>query len=226
MSRDIMLLIGQSNMAGRGLPNEVDSVADERIEMFRDGQWQRAVEPLHDDKETAGVGLAMSCASAYLEAFPQARIGLVPAAVGGTPLSRWMPGEDLYERALAIAREALGGGALKAILWHQGETDAQHLERAQSYGQRLAEMVGTLRQALDATDVPFVVGGLGDFLAVHPTCIHYGLVNDALQNLNVDRCGFASAAGLGEFDGIHFDSAALRILGQRYATELLRLVGA
>ena len=109
MSRDIMLLIGQSNMAGRGLPNEVDSVADERIEMFRDGQWQRAVEPLHDDKETAGVGLAMSCASAYLEAFPQARIGLVPAAVGGTPLSRWMPGEDLYERALAIAREAPGG---------------------------------------------------------------------------------------------------------------------
>ena len=226
MSRDIMLLIGQSNMAGRGLPNEVDPVVDERIEMFRDGQWQRAVEPLHDDKETAGVGLAMSCASAYLEAFPQARIGLVPAAVGGTPLSRWMPGEDLYERALGIAREALGGGVLKAILWHQGETDAQHLERAQSYGQRLAEMVGTLRQALDATDVPFVVGGLGDFLAVHPTCIHYGLVNDALQNLNVDRCGFASAAGLGEFDGIHFNSAALRILGQRYATELLRLVGA
>ncbi len=226
MSRDIMLLIGQSNMAGRGLPNEVDPVADERIEMFRDGQWQRAVEPLHDDKETAGVGLAMSCASAYLEAFPQARIGLVPAAVGGTPLSRWMPGEDLYERALGIGRKALGGGALKAILWHQGETDAQHLERAQGYGQRLAEMVGTLRQALDATDVPFVVGGLGDFLAVHPTCIHYGLVNDALQNLNVNRCGFASAEGLGEFDGIHFNSAALRILGQRYATELLRLVGA
>ena len=226
MSRDIMLLIGQSNMAGRGLPNEVDPVADERIEMFRDGQWQRAVEPLHDDKETAGVGLAMSCASAYLEAFPQARIGLVPAAVGGTPLSRWMPGEDLYERALGIAREALRGGALKAILWHQGETDAQHLELAQSYGQRLAEMVDTLRQALDATDVPFVVGGLGDFLAVHPTCVHYGLVNDALQHLNVDRYGFASAAGLGEFDGIHFNSAALRILGQRYATELLRLVGA
>lgn len=131
-----------------------------------------------------------------------------------------MPGEDLYEHALGIAREALKGGALKAILWHQGETDAQ------SYEQRLAEMVDTLRQALDATDVPFVAGGLGDFLAVHPTCVHYGLVNNALQNLNVDRCGFASAEGLGEFDGIHFNSAALRSLGQRYSTELLRLVEA
>ena len=221
-----MLLIGQSNMAGRGLLNEVDPIADGRIETFRYNQWQAAVEPLHNDKETAGVGLSMSCASAYLEAFTQARVGLVPAAVGGTPLSRWMPGEDLYERALGIAREALKGGALKAILWHQGETDAQHLELAQSYGQRLAEMVDTLRQALDATDVPFVAGGLGDFLAVHPTCVHYGLVNNALQNLNVDRCGFASAEGLGEFDSIHFNSAALRLLGRRYATELLRLVRA
>ena len=225
MSRDIMLLIGQSNMAGRGLPNEVDPIADGRIESFRDYQWKAAVEPLHNDKKTAGVGLSMSCASAYLEAFPQARVGLVPAAVGGTPLSRWMPGEDLYERALGIAQEALKGGKLKAIFWHQGETDAQTLELAQSYGQRLAEMVSALRQALDATNVPFIVGGLGDFLADHPTCVHYGLVNDALQNLNVDRCGFASAAGLGEFDGIHFNSAALRLLGQRYATELLRLVG-
>ena len=225
MSRDIMLLIGQSNMAGRGLPNEVNPIADGRIETFRDYQWKAAVEPLHNDKKTAGVGLSMSCASAYLEAFPQARVGLVPAAVGGTPLSRWMPGEDLYERALGIAQEALKGGKLKAIFWHQGETDAQTLELAQSYGQRLAEMVSALRQALDATNVPFIVGGLGDFLADHPTCVHYGLVNDALQNLNVDRCGFASAAGLGEFDGIHFNSAALRLLGQRYATELLRLVG-
>ena len=226
MSRDIMLLIGQSNMAGRGLPNEVDPIADGRIENFRDDRWQAAVEPLHNDKDTAGIGLSMSCSSAYLETFPQARVGLVPAAVGGTPLSRWMPEEDLYERALSIAREALKGGSLKAILWHQGETDAQHLELAQSYGQRLTQMVSTLRQALDATNVPFVVGGLGDFLAVHPTCVHYGLVNDALQSLNVDRCGFASAEGLGEFDGIHFSSAALRSLGQRYSTELLRLVGA
>ena len=37
---------------------------------------------------------------------------------------------------------------------------------------------------------------------------------------------FVSAEGLGEFDGIHFNSAALRSLGQRYSTELLRLVRA
>ena len=53
MSRDIMLLIGQSNMAGRGLLNEVDPIADGRIETFRYNQWQAAVEPLHNDKEKA-----------------------------------------------------------------------------------------------------------------------------------------------------------------------------
>ena len=87
-------------------------------------------------------------------------------------------------------------------------------------------MVDTLRQALNAINVPIVAGGLGNFLAVHPTCVHYGLVNNALQKLNVDRYVFASAEGLGEFYGIHFKSAALRSLGQHYSTELLRLVGA
>lgn len=98
MSRDIMLLIGQSNMAGRGLPNEVDPIADGRIETFRDGQWQTAVEPLHNDKETAGIGLSMSCASAYLEALPQARIGLVPAAFIGM-----LQGDNTGKRLVRVA---------------------------------------------------------------------------------------------------------------------------
>ena len=216
MSRDIMLLIGQSNMAGRADPIADASKPSETT--------KAAVEPLHNDKKTAGVGLSMSCVTPMQRTFPKRALASCQRPSGHTaePMDAR---RDLYERALGIAQEALQRGKLKAILWHQGETDAQTLEVAQSYGQRLAEMVSALRQALDATNVPFIVGGLGDFLADHPTCVHYGLVNDALQNLNVDRCGFASAAGLGEFDGIHFNSAALRLLGQRYATELLRLVG-
>ena len=46
-------------MAGRGLMDEVAPLADPRVSMFRDGNWQLAEEPLHTDKpERAGVGLA------------------------------------------------------------------------------------------------------------------------------------------------------------------------
>ncbi|MBT7549375.1 MAG: sialate O-acetylesterase, partial [Gemmatimonadetes bacterium] len=44
---DVFLLIGQSNMAGRGLMDEVAPLADPRVSMFRDGNWQQAEEPLH-----------------------------------------------------------------------------------------------------------------------------------------------------------------------------------
>ncbi len=224
MAKDLILLIGQSNMAGRGLLGEVPPIKNAHITMLRDDQWQQASEPLHTDKETAGVGLASSFASEYLGAFPEAEIGLVPSADGGTPLSRWMPGCDLYENALVNAHRAMEDGQLKAILWHQGEADAQDIALAQSYGQRLSEMVAALREALNAPAVPFISGGLGDFLADHATCVHYKTVNAALQNLSLSACGFASATGLEHLgDGIHFSSAALREFGRRYADQFLRI---
>ena len=220
MPSDLILLIGQSNMAGRGPIDEVQPIADPKISMFRQDQWQAAVEPLHTDKATAGIGLAMSFAAEYRKARPAAEVGLLPCAVGGTPLSRWLPGCDLYQNAVATARSASGAGTLKAILWHQGEADAQDPELATSYGRRLQQMVAALRQELG--DLPFVAGGLGDFLATHERCVHYQVVNQALAGLALPGCTFVSAAGLADMgDGIHFGAQALREFGRRYAAAYL-----
>ena len=35
-----VLMIGQSNMAGRGFINEVPMICNERIQMLRNGKWQ------------------------------------------------------------------------------------------------------------------------------------------------------------------------------------------
>lgn len=40
------LLIGQSNMAGRGFLDEVPPIHDERIKMLRNGRWQVMAEPI------------------------------------------------------------------------------------------------------------------------------------------------------------------------------------
>ena len=53
---DIFLLMGQSNMAGRGLLEDVEPIRDERIRVFQDGRWSIAEEPLHHDRPTAGIG--------------------------------------------------------------------------------------------------------------------------------------------------------------------------
>lgn len=98
-NRHIMafLLMGQSNMAGRGDPASVEPITDDNILIFREDTWQRAVEPLHTTMpERDAVSLGMSFALELLESGVGASVGLIPCALGGTLLSRWEPAGDLY----------------------------------------------------------------------------------------------------------------------------------
>ena len=223
---DIFLLMGQSNMAGRGLLEDVEPIRDERIRVFQDGTWSIAEEPLHHDRPTAGIGLAMSFARAVLDADPGTEIGLVPRAVGSTPLERWMPGADLYEGALAAACEAARDGTIKAALWHQGEHDSKSEADASSYLQRFVVMTTKLREQLHAPSLPVVLGELGAYLSKRPDFPHYRTVNAELRKIPgaLPHSAFVNAEGLADKgDDLHYDARSLRIFGERYAAAYQRL---
>jgi len=223
---DIFLLMGQSNMAGRGLLEDVEPIRDERIRVFQDGGWAVAEEPLHHDRPTAGIGLAMSFARSVLDAEPGKEIGLLPRAVGSTPLDRWMPGADLYEGAIAATREAAKDGAIKALLWHQGEHDSKSEADASSYLQRFTAMATTLRERLDAPSLPVILGELGAYLSERPDFPHYRTVNAELRKIPdaLPRSAFVSAEGLTDKgDSLHYDARSLRVFGERYAVAYLGL---
>src|SRR5215218_6673519 len=82
---DLFLLIGQSNMAGRGAIGAEDrTVLPQVWVQAKDLSWKPAVDPLHYDKpEIAAAGLGRSFARSLLAARPGASIGLIPAAFGG-----------------------------------------------------------------------------------------------------------------------------------------------
>jgi hypothetical protein len=217
---DIFLLIGQSNMAGRGRLDEVEVLRDPRILVFRQGQWMTAAEPLHTDKAEAGIGIGMSFAVEVLRS-RGVSIGLVPCAVGGTPLSRWMPGEDIYENAVSVTRSALSKGTLRGILWHQGEGDSANMDDAKSYGQRFQLMIRYLRSTLSVPGVPVIAGELGTFLPI----AHSGLVNQQLRELEEYLPAYACVTSKGltdKGDRVHFDSKSLREFGIRYAKKYLQ----
>lgn len=229
-SMEIFLLAGQSNMAGRGALGAVPPLSHPDIQMFRNGRWVPAQEPLHTDKPAiAGVGLGMSFALDLLTSRPGRTVGLLPCAVGGTPLCRWMPGADLYVNAVALAKAACASGTLKGILWHQGENDAHSREDAGSYGRRLSEMIVAMRAELGASTVPFIAGELGAFLKDSgPSCMFFDMINAQLRDMIhvVPRYGCASASGLTDMgDKLHFDSASLREFGRRYAGEYRCVIG-
>jgi len=224
---NIFLLIGQSNMAGRGRLNEVPQLDHPQVFMFRAGRWIAATEPLHTDKPPiAGIGLGMSFAVELIRAAGMAPVGLIPCAVGGTPLSRWMPGADLYEYAVGTARAALPAGNLTGILWHQGENDAGNREDAASYGERLRDMLQSLRADLSAHSVPVVAGELGHFLRHDQGYPFFELVNRSLRELEGCLPAYACAGAEGLSDNgdfVHFDAASLREFGIRYAKRFLEM---
>src|SRR5947208_10691890 len=80
----LFLLVGQSNMAGRGTVEAQDKTPHPRVLMLnKEGAWVPAIDPLHFDKSAAGVGLGKTFATLYAEAHPGITVGLIPCAVGG-----------------------------------------------------------------------------------------------------------------------------------------------
>lgn len=224
---DVFVLVGQSNMAGRGVPEAQDRKPLPRVYMLTKAmEWSAAVDPMHFDKpEIAGVGLGRSFAHALAKLDPKAEIGLVPCAMGGSALDEWKPDGKLYTNAVSRARKAIEAGRLRGILWHQGEADSNNEAKAQSYTERWKANLGSFRKEIGAEDTPIVVGQLGEFLS--DTKYPYKrMVNEqqALLPLSVPRVAWVSSAGLKhKGDDVHFDTPSLREFGRRYAMAYLSL---
>ena len=213
-------------MAGRGELDRVPPIVDDRIQMFRGGNWQNAVEPLHDDRpDLAGAGLAMSFADELLKSEPAQIIGLIPCAVGFTKIDQWLPGTVLYRRAFNAVRES--GQQLNGILWHQGESDSDNEETANCYRERFIALVQTLRRDLDMPGLPVISGELGDFINAGIGYPFSRQVSAVLHDLTatLSNYAFVSAAGLSATaDGLHFNAPSLREFGRRYAQAYKQLI--
>lgn len=225
------LLIGQSNMAGRGSLQEVAPIVNKDVLMFRADAWVEAMEPLHEDKpELAGVGLAMSFADTLQKKYNK-QIGLIPCAFGGTSLSQWQAGGELYTNAVETTGRAVKSSVLKGILWHQGEGDATNKETAESYKERFLSFIQALLQDLGCEGLPVVLGALGEYLEKYHICAYFRTVNEQLKDIAGQKKWFSFCAANGLIDKgdlVHFNAVSLREFGIRYAASwdhLSRILG-
>lgn len=225
----LFLLIGQSNMSGRGVIGPDDREAIPRVFTFsKEMKWVPAIDPLHFDRPNAGAGLGRSFARVLAKENRFVSIGLVPCAVGGTHLDQWKPGGELFEGAVARTRAAMKSGRLRAILWHQGEAEAHAEGDARSYIRRFGAFITALRADLGVSDAPVVVGQLCPSIYHRPEgASKFAPIMDeqlALLPLHVANCGFVSSAGLRDKgDSVHFNTPSLHEFGRRYAYAFLAL---
>ena len=231
----LFLLVGQSNMAGRGVVEAEDKTPHPRVLMLNQaGTWVPAADPMHFDKPAAGVGPGKAFGQDIADAQPGIVVGLIPCAVGGSPIDTWKPGvyypatkSHPWDDAMKRAAIALKAGTLKGILWHQGESDSLP-GLAHAYEPKLHDLITRLRAELKAPEVPFIAGQMGKFPDA-PWTPEKVTVDKAHQDLpnRVPHSAFATSEGLKhKGDKVHFDTASARELGKRYAAAYLKLTTA
>lgn len=225
----LYLLMGQSNMAGRGaITPALSAVGSPAVYMLNAvGEWVPARHPVHFDKpKAAGVGPGLSFGVALAAADSSVRIGLVPCAVGGTSINKWQPGAydeatqtHPYDDAARRITAAMRCGVVKGLIWHQGETDSNPAAAA-AYLPKLTELIGRVRTLTGQPTLPVVVGELGRFKE------NYQPFNAQLRKLppTVPHTAVATSEGLvDKGDQTHFDGASADEYGRRYAARMLAL---
>lgn len=214
------LLIGQSNMAGRGYYEDMIEIKTSRIFTLRNGRWYKFFRPINPDREFAGVNLAESFAEKYSISH-DTEVGLICCADGGTSLNQWAKGEVLFDNAVNMARLAMRSSDLVGILWHQGEADCAP-QLIATYKERFLAMITEMKKLIGREDLPVIIGGLGDFLPKRSpggALDNYRELNRVFKEMarENDLIAFACAEGLADRgDNLHFSSPALYEFGLRY----------
>jgi len=243
---DLFLLMGQSNMKGRGKvpPNQESNPRIVTMQMKND-QWVVARDPLHvdgrvdriDGSSNAGVGPGLSFAQVLAAKEPDVMIGLIPCAVGGSKVSQWQKGvpRSLYDEALRRAKLALKEGPpgrtrLCGALWLQGESDAKEALYPQ-YQEKFLKVVDTLRADLGIQDLPFIACTIGSFIAKKEKAYpRVKEINEVLMDLPAQRphtaCVDARDLTGSIGDNLHYNTESQQTIGPRYAEKYLTLQSA
>ena len=222
-----ILIIGQSNMGGRGFKEEVEPIENDKLYVLRNGRWRAMYVPVNPDRVTSGINLSESFADLYAKDHG-VDVGIIPCADGGTCLDQWQVGGLLFDHACYMAELASRTSTIAAVLWHQGESDCND-ERYPFYEEKCTVIMDAFRKKLGLYDVPFLLGGLGDYLEFCPYSDefkNYVHINKSLQNIAQKNAmtAFVRADGLkSNPDYLHFSAEALREFGVRYYNEFKKI---
>ena len=228
----LYLLMGQSNMAGRGKVESIDTLTHPRVLMLdSDMKWVLARDPIHFDKSWAGTGLGLTFGKVMANENNDIRIGLIPCAKGGSSINQWFQ-DSLhqstnsypYNEMIRKAKKAMSEGTLKGILWHQGESDTRTEIGIKTYTRKFNAMLDSIKVDLDIASIPIVIGEIGYFLYKNrPLAKELNVIINQIVDTN--NCMELVSAELLNHKGdtVHFNSDSYRELGIRYSSKMIEV---
>ncbi len=249
----IYLLLGQSNMEGSAVVEPQDRAPHPRVKVLqsenchgistRYGQWREATPPLIRCSTEFGLGPGDTFGKAMADSVgANVTIGLVGGAYGGASVEYFLKdcakydackppygpiggapdaGASGYKWVLDLARKAQEAGVIKGIIFHQGESNSGQ----STWPGRVNEFITDLRKdlGLSAADVPFIAGELP-----YTGCCagHNHLVRQLPKVVENGHWVSADGGLVDRGDRLHWNSAAVREMGLRYAARMQELATA
>lgn len=228
----IYILAGQSNMAGYGYLTDMhptlnvaySTISNDRIKVMNDqNEWVTAKHPLHiHEGNNSGVGPGLDFAMEMLKgADPNVTIGVIPTAVGGSPIATWVPGANLYGLSLSKALYAQTDGVIKGVLFLQGEADA-FADATDGWGDKVKLTIAGYRKELKTPALKFMIGEIGRNFAGSDK-VNFPKINAQIPAIvqAVPNTYLISSEGLTDRgDALHYNSKSATVLGQRYAAAI------
>lgn len=157
---DVFVTAGQSNAGCFGSPAQVPT--DDRVSSWNiiTKNWQFGKDAQPDNSGGMGQGGSpWPVLGSLLVASNQVPVGFVCLAVGGSALSSWLPGTTSFANLSYVLR-TLGTNGVRAVLWHQGETDAANLTPAATYFQMMSNVI-TQSRGVAGWSVPWGIAEVG-----------------------------------------------------------------
>ncbi len=213
---DIYVTAGQSNSANYGA--SAGTPADDRVSTrtsVNAPTWRHGYDP--QPLAGGGGGSVWSRLGDQLAAADNIPIGFVCVGVGATQVIEWVPGTNYYNNLLKPAIQSLGTAGFRAVLWHQGESDAIANVNATTHAARLNSMIVQSR-----TDAGWTVPWYLAEASFHPNTslsqeepvvagqrlAIYGDAN-VFIGPSTDAFHLEDAAGGKLSDSVHFNAAGL-----------------
>lgn len=223
----VFIMAGQSNMAGRGFVEPQDTLINKKVITVNEANnWIYAKEPLHFyEPSMTGLDSGLSFAKELLEYIPKnVIVAILPCAVGGSSIEQWLNDEShrgvkLLSNMKSKIEQANKVGTLKAVLWHQGESNANE-KSIPSYGAKLKLLISEFREMAGNDELPVLIGELGHYAIPAEKQQRWDMLNKIIENYTEkDHDSYLIVTDSLEHRGdyLHFNSSSQRKLGKRFA---------
>jgi hypothetical protein len=242
---DVVLLAGQSNMAGNAPLADVPTEAKQppqRVVLQQGGKIK-----VIGSGPTFGPEIGFS--KAISAARPEQSFFLVKHAKGGTSLAGWDPTWDktklvskydvnagpLYRTLLNQYAAATAGKTVRltAILWMQGESDSRYPALGPFYYDNLKKLIEAFRCDLKDPNLPFLMGHVNtpaDVLEPDNKTIKFRFLSNVREAQEraareIPHVYLIETDDLGkQKDRVHYDSKGQLELGRRFAEVWMKAV--